>query len=111
MTGGALPWRAEAGGLVVAIRLTPKGGRDGLDGLETLSDGRARPEGARADRTRGWQGQRRAGQADRESLRRSGKPRGIDVRRDFALEDDTDRGGPTCRGRLARSLSRPCRGA
>ena len=40
MTGGALPWRAEAGALVVAIRLTPKGGRDGLDGLETLSDGR-----------------------------------------------------------------------
>ena len=41
MTGGALPWRAEAGTLTVAVRLTPKGGRDGLDGLEILSDGRA----------------------------------------------------------------------
>ncbi len=40
MTGGALPWRAEAGALTVAVRLTPKGGRDGLDGIETLSDGR-----------------------------------------------------------------------
>ena len=25
---------------MLAVRLTPKGGRDGLDGIETLSDGR-----------------------------------------------------------------------
>jgi uncharacterized protein YggU (UPF0235/DUF167 family) len=28
------------GGLSVAVRLTPRGGRDALDGIETLSDGR-----------------------------------------------------------------------
>jgi uncharacterized protein len=34
------PWTATAGGLVVTVRLTPKGGRDAIDGVETLSDGR-----------------------------------------------------------------------
>jgi uncharacterized protein YggU (UPF0235/DUF167 family) len=35
------PWRPGGPGLLVAVRLTPRGGRDGLDGVETLSDGRA----------------------------------------------------------------------
>ena len=35
------PWSVAANGVVVAIRLTPKGGRDGIDGVETLSDGRS----------------------------------------------------------------------
>ena len=34
------PWRAVADGLVVAVRLTPKGGRDAIDGIEQLADGR-----------------------------------------------------------------------
>jgi uncharacterized protein len=34
------PWRAVADGLVLSVRLTPKGGRDEIDGTETLSDGR-----------------------------------------------------------------------
>jgi uncharacterized protein (TIGR00251 family) len=38
---GVLPWRVENGALLVAVRLTPKGGRDALDGVETLADGRA----------------------------------------------------------------------
>ena len=29
------------GGVVVTVRLTPKGGRDAIDGIERLSDGRA----------------------------------------------------------------------
>jgi len=33
------PWRATAEGVVVACRLTPKGGRDAIDGVATLSDG------------------------------------------------------------------------
>jgi uncharacterized protein len=37
---GARPWAAAAGGLVVVVRLTPKGGRDALDGIAPLSDGR-----------------------------------------------------------------------
>jgi uncharacterized protein (TIGR00251 family) len=35
------PWSATADGLVVSIRLTPKGGRDAIDGIEILSDGRS----------------------------------------------------------------------
>jgi hypothetical protein len=34
-----LPWSPTAGGLALAVRLTPKGGRDAIDGAETLSDG------------------------------------------------------------------------
>ncbi|WP_257167666.1 DUF167 domain-containing protein [Bradyrhizobium sp. SRS-191] len=35
------PWRPAAGGLTVALRVTPRGGRDAIDGIETLSDGRS----------------------------------------------------------------------
>ncbi|MBX3537061.1 MAG: DUF167 domain-containing protein [Chelatococcus sp.] len=36
------PWRADgAGTLIVSVRLTPRGGRDALDGCAVLSDGRA----------------------------------------------------------------------
>jgi uncharacterized protein (TIGR00251 family) len=38
---GARPWSALAGGVSLAVRLTPKGGRDAIDGVETLSDGRS----------------------------------------------------------------------
>lgn len=34
------PWRATAGGLTLVVRLTPKGGRDAIDGVEIMSDGR-----------------------------------------------------------------------
>ena len=37
----AQAWSPAANGIIIAIRLTPKGGRDALDGVETLSDGRA----------------------------------------------------------------------
>jgi hypothetical protein len=36
----ARPWTAIAEGLIVAVRLTPKGGRDAIEGIETLADGR-----------------------------------------------------------------------
>jgi uncharacterized protein YggU (UPF0235/DUF167 family) len=35
------PWSAATGGVTLAVRLTPKGGRDSIDGIETLADGRA----------------------------------------------------------------------
>jgi uncharacterized protein (TIGR00251 family) len=38
--GRVLPWRSEAGGLILSVRLTPKGGRDAIDGIEQLADGR-----------------------------------------------------------------------
>jgi uncharacterized protein (TIGR00251 family) len=33
------PWQHDAAGVLLRVRLTPKGGRDGLDGVETLADG------------------------------------------------------------------------
>lgn len=37
---GAKPWSVTAGGVALSVRLTPKGGRDAIDGIEVLSDGR-----------------------------------------------------------------------
>ncbi len=34
------PWTVVAGGLVVVVRLTPKGGRDAIDRIELLADGK-----------------------------------------------------------------------
>jgi hypothetical protein len=34
------PWRYSAEGISVALRVTPRGGRDGIDGLERLANGR-----------------------------------------------------------------------
>ncbi|WP_319798074.1 DUF167 domain-containing protein [Nitrobacter sp.] len=34
------PWRYSPEGLSIALRVTPRGGRDGIDGIETLADGR-----------------------------------------------------------------------
>ena len=36
----ARPWTPTPGGLVLTVRLTPKGGRDGIDGIEQMADGR-----------------------------------------------------------------------
>ena len=37
----APPWTATEDGLVIAVRLTPKAGRDAIDGIEPLADGRS----------------------------------------------------------------------
>ena len=37
----SFPWRPLTGGIGIALRVTPRGGRDGIDGIETLSDGRS----------------------------------------------------------------------
>src|SRR5581483_906142 len=34
------PWRYGAQGVSVALRVTPRGGRDDIDGIETLANGR-----------------------------------------------------------------------
>jgi uncharacterized protein len=34
------PWRYSTQGVSVALRVTPRGGRDDVDGVETLADGR-----------------------------------------------------------------------
>jgi uncharacterized protein (TIGR00251 family) len=34
------PWRYSTQGINIALRVTPRGGRDDIDGLETLADGR-----------------------------------------------------------------------
>ena len=33
------PWTPAADGIVLVVRLTPKGGRDSIDGVDTLADG------------------------------------------------------------------------
>ena len=35
------PWRYSAAGISVSLRVTPRGGRDGIDGIETLANGRS----------------------------------------------------------------------
>ena len=35
------PWRYSTQGISVALRVTPRGGRDDIDGLETLANGRS----------------------------------------------------------------------
>jgi uncharacterized protein YggU (UPF0235/DUF167 family) len=37
--GSSRPWSAAAGGVVVAVRLTPRGGRDAIEGIERRADG------------------------------------------------------------------------
>ena len=34
------PWSLTNGGITLSLRLTPKGGRDSIDGVDELSDGR-----------------------------------------------------------------------
>ena len=34
------PWAATADGLILTVRLTPKGGRDAIDGIEAAADGK-----------------------------------------------------------------------
>ena len=34
------PWRYSSQGLRIALRVMPRGGRDGIDGIEILADGR-----------------------------------------------------------------------
>ena len=35
------PWRYSTQGVSVALRVTPRGGRDDIDGIETLANGRS----------------------------------------------------------------------
>lgn len=35
------PWTAAADGVVIDVRLTPRGGRDAVEGIERRADGRA----------------------------------------------------------------------
>jgi uncharacterized protein (TIGR00251 family) len=36
-----LPWRFSVQGVSVALRVTPRGGQDAVDGIETLANGRS----------------------------------------------------------------------
>ena len=41
MSGADAAWSVQPDGLTVTVRLTPKGGRDAIDGIERLSNGHA----------------------------------------------------------------------
>ena len=57
MTAERAPWRQTKEGVVVSCRLTPKGGRDAIDGVAKLADGsfvlaarvRSAPQGGEAN--------------------------------------------------------------
>jgi uncharacterized protein len=36
-----VPWRISDTGVTLALRVTPRGGRDAIDGVDTLADGRS----------------------------------------------------------------------
>jgi uncharacterized protein YggU (UPF0235/DUF167 family) len=36
---GSRPWSVAGDGLLLTVRVTPKGGRDAIDGIATLADG------------------------------------------------------------------------
>jgi uncharacterized protein YggU (UPF0235/DUF167 family) len=36
-----VPWRYSTAGISIALRVTPRGGRDEIDGIETLANGRS----------------------------------------------------------------------
>ena len=71
MTGDP-PWRIERGAVVIRFRLTPKGGRDAIDGITATADGpafkarvRVVPEDGAANAAltalvAGWLGMRRS---------------------------------------------------
>ena len=37
---GERPWMVVPGGVLVAVRITPRGGRDAIEGIDVLADGR-----------------------------------------------------------------------
>src|ERR1700709_1975822 len=41
MDASRTPWRYSTAGINVALRVTPRGGRDDIDGIETLASGRS----------------------------------------------------------------------
>ena len=41
MRGPAVPWRSEASGLVLSVRLTPRSDREAIGGIAQLADGKA----------------------------------------------------------------------
>jgi uncharacterized protein (TIGR00251 family) len=41
MDRSMIPWRHSAGGISIALRVTPRGGRDDIEGIETLANGRS----------------------------------------------------------------------
>jgi uncharacterized protein len=38
--GPAPPWTITSDGILLTVRLTPKGGRDAVEGIESMADGR-----------------------------------------------------------------------
>ncbi|WP_322515229.1 DUF167 domain-containing protein [Rhodopseudomonas palustris] len=100
-------WRYSTQGVAVAVRVTPRGGRDDIDGLETLSDGRPVVKvrvRAIAD----------GGEANRAVIELLAKSLGVPKRNVRLLSGATSRqkqiavdGDPTKLGEILRKLTAP----
>jgi uncharacterized protein YggU (UPF0235/DUF167 family) len=83
--GPLVPWRYSSQGISVALWVTPRGGRDDIEGVETLADGqtvlkvrvRAIADGGEANRA---VTELLAGTADLKSLHRKRRVRSRDFR-------------------------------
>jgi hypothetical protein len=101
------PWRYSTQGVSVAVRVTPRGGRDDVDGLETLANGRTVVKVRVRAIAEG-------GEANRAVIQLLAKLLGVPKRQVRVLSGSTSRlkqiaveGDPTQLGEALRKLTAP----
>ena len=101
------PWRYSTQGVSVAVRVTPRGGRDDVDGLETLANGRTVVKVRVRAIAEG-------GEANRAVIQLLAKSLGVPKRQVRVLSGSTSRlkqiavdGDPTQIGEALRKLTAP----
>jgi uncharacterized protein len=104
------PWRYSSQGVSIALRVTPRGGRDDIDGIETLANGRM----VLKVRVRAIA---EGGEANRAVIELLAKALGVPKRRVKLLAGATSRlkqvavdGDPESLGETLRRLTRPVAG-
>ena len=96
------PWRYSTEGISVALRVTPRGGRDDIDGIETLANGRSVVKVRVRAIADGGEANRAVTELLAKALRRAQGEGEDPVRRDVAAQADRRR-------RRSRNCSaKPC---
>ena len=85
------PWRYSSDGISVSLRVTPRGGRDDIDGIETLANGRNVVKVRVRAIAEGGEANRAVTELAGESARRAQGQRSGVVGRDLADEADRHR--------------------